>query len=185
MANLRSRIPPADGITVRQKSRVLFQRHRSKAIFYARRSDVCRCSDSDRQQRKRRDIRDFPLAAGSRATAPYLIRECATLLRTPSSGSGAKSAAKSIPVSPKGRRSLTTVSHTLQVDHSLSKDAFREGIPESGASAVPAGGRIRSVPRAAWASSCRHYDRHVRSSLDWDRRGAGNTRSSHVPGSMA
>jgi hypothetical protein len=35
---------------------------------------------------------------------------------------------------------LTTVSHTLQVDHSLSKDAFREGIPESGASAVPAGG---------------------------------------------
>src|ERR1700683_4448410 len=31
MANLRSRIPPADGITVRQKSRALFQRHRPKA----------------------------------------------------------------------------------------------------------------------------------------------------------
>ncbi len=34
----------------------------------------------------------------------------------------------------------------------------------------PRAGACHSRARAAWASACRHYDRRVRCSLDWDRR---------------
>ena len=42
------------------------------------------------------------------------------------------------------------------------RDAFREGIPRDGASAVPAGGTIHSAPGRLRASACRHYDRRAR-----------------------
>src|ERR1700733_7126621 len=40
MASLRHRMPPADGITVRQKSRAFFQQHRSKTAATRSRRDV-------------------------------------------------------------------------------------------------------------------------------------------------
>src|ERR1700722_1605277 len=41
MANLRRTMPPADGITVRRKSRALFQQHRSQAEVTALIFEVC------------------------------------------------------------------------------------------------------------------------------------------------
>jgi len=41
MASLRCRIPPADGITVRQKSRALFQQHRPTATLHHRKLPHC------------------------------------------------------------------------------------------------------------------------------------------------
>jgi hypothetical protein len=56
--------------------------------------------------------------------------------------------------------------------------------PAAGASAVPAGGGS-SLPSPGGSGNTpgRHYDRSARSSLDWDRLEAGNTRRGCVPGS--
>jgi hypothetical protein len=43
----------------------------------------------------------------------------------------------------------------------LRANRLREGIPEVGASAVPAGGRIRSAPGRLGHHACRHYDRRA------------------------
>ena len=55
------------------------------------------------------------------------------------------------------------------------KDAFREGIPECGASAVPAGGRIRSAPGRLGHHVSRHYDRGARCVAGLGQAMMGNT----------
>ena len=47
---------------------------------------------------------------------------------------------------------------------------FAKVFAEVGASAVPAGGRIRPALGRLGHHVCRHYDRCARCSLDWDRR---------------
>ena len=139
-----------------------------------------------RFQSKRRALFDAPkLRSTGRISSAILIREIRTVCarRAPRRTQTAKE-------KPQRNQCLVALAAT-RLDTDLVPS--REGSPRSregrrpgdsgrrGEARCPRAGARHLCSRAAWASTCRHYDRRARCSLDWDRffslfSGAGNAR---------
>jgi hypothetical protein len=92
---------------------------------------------------------------------------------------------KSQPKLPQNQRLVTYAETMLDARHARSRSHAASLFVKDAGHLTAVGGSEARCPRArarhlcsraAWASSCRHYDRRARCSLDWDRYGAGNTR---------